>query len=203
MTTAPSPTLVLASQSAARAALLRAAVVDFIARAASIDEASIKESLLAEGAAARDIAESLAELKAQRVSTQVPQAYVIGADQVLECDGRLFDKPHTRDGARAQLTALQGRRHELISSVVLAHGGQVIWRDCQVASLTLRALDETAIEAYLDLVGDAILSCVGAYQIEGLGINLMAAITGDHFTIQGLPLLGLLAQLRRLKLVRL
>jgi septum formation protein len=202
MTTALSAPLVLASQSAARAALLRAAGVNFVARAASIDEMSIKESLLAEGASAREIAESLAELKAQRVSTQAPQAYVIGADQVLECGGRLFDKPYNRDGARAQLTALQGRRHELISSVVLAHGGQVIWRDCQVATLTLRALDEAAIETYLDLAGEAILSCVGAYQIEGLGVNLMAAITGDHFTIQGLPLLGLLAQLRRLKLVQ-
>jgi septum formation protein len=200
-TTLPAP-LVLASQSAARAALLRAAGVDFITRAASIDEMSIKESLLAEGASARDIAESLAELKAQRLSTQAPQAYVIGADQVLECGGRLFDKPYNRDGARAQLTALQGRRHELTSSVVLAHGGQVIWRDCQVATLTLHALDEAAIETYLDLAGEAILSCVGAYQIEGLGVNLMAAITGDHFTIQGLPLVGLLAQLRRLKLVQ-
>ena len=188
--------VVLASASTVRATLLRQAGVSITVAPAGVDESALKQAMQAEQAPAREIATALAELKAQRVSQNHPDAMVIGADQVLVCEDRLFDKPVGRVGARATLEALRGRPHELISAVAVARTGAVIWRHVATARLIARPYSDAFIEAYLDAVGDAALSSVGAYQLEGPGIQLFARVDGDYFTILGLPLLPLLDFLR-------
>jgi len=188
--------VVLASASTVRATLLRRAGVDVAVRPAGVDEDALKQAMQAERAPAREIATALAELKAQRVSQNHPDALVIGADQVLVCEDRLFDKPVARADARATLEALRGRAHDLVSAVAVARTGAVIWRHVATARLTARPYSDAFIEAYLDAVGDAALQSVGAYQLEGRGIQLFARIDGDYFTILGLPLLPLLDFLR-------
>lgn len=188
--------LILASGSAARAAMLRAAGLDPVIAPARVDEAALKSALLAEGADPRRIADALAEVKAIRVSARHPGALVIGADQVLSLDGRIFDKPADPAEAMAHLASLSGQTHRLLAAVVLARDGQALWRHVGEARLTMRDLDAAAIARYVDRAGPAILECVGAYQIEGLGAQLFTAITGDQFTIMGLPLLPLLGILR-------
>jgi septum formation protein len=130
------------------------------------------------------------------VSEQHPDALVIGADQTLSLDGRIFHKPTDMEAARRHLLSLSGRTHELNSAVVLARGGATIWRETAVARLTMRTLDPGFIGRHLSRVGDKALQSVGAYQIEGEGIQLFEAVDGDLFTIMGLPLLPLLAALR-------
>lgn len=188
--------LILASASAARAALLRGAGLEFSTRPAAVDEDAAKEELRADGASAEDAATTLALLKARRISTAEPEALVIGADQLLDCEGRWFDKARDREDARDQLRALRGRVHGLATGVCVATGGEPIWRHVATPRLEMRALNDGFIDAYLDAAGDEATGCVGAYRLEGLGAQLFDRIEGDYFTILGLPLLPLLAFLR-------
>lgn len=194
--------LVLASASASRAAMLRAAGLDFDIVPARIDEEEIKHSLKAEGASVRDAAIALAELKAHRVSHGASQDFVIAADSMLDCGGTWFDKPATPAAARDQLLRLRGKTHELVSAVVLARGGSVIWRHAESAKLTMRDFSDAFLDAYLAQAGDAILYSVGCYQLEGLGVQLFSRIQGDFFSILGLPMLPLLDILRENKVLR-
>ncbi len=193
--TAVSAPIVLASASAVRAALLRAAGVPVVVDAAAIDEAEVKASLRTAGADAAATAETLAELKAQRVSRRHGGALVLGADQVLECDGVLFDKPSDLAAARRQLLALRGRQHRLLSAVVLMRDGRRLWHHLGRASLTMRGFSEAFLNEYLH-ASEAALSSVGGYQLEGPGAQLFADVDGDYFTILGLPLLPVLDILR-------
>lgn len=189
-------TIVLASTSAARAALLKAAGVPFTVKPADIDERAVEAPLVAGGGAPADIAAALAEAKAVAVSRAAAGAFVIGADQTLDLDGDRWTKPATLAEAREQLTRLSGRTHALQSAIAVARDGVVVWRHRDRAHLTVRSLSATAIDAYLSEVGDQALASVGAYQIEGPAIRLFETIDGDYFTILGLPLLPLLAYLR-------
>jgi septum formation protein len=199
---ARAPRVVLASASPTRAQLLRAAAVPFEQRPAAVDEASLKEALRAEGVTAGDAAIALAELKAQRIATQMPDAIVLGTDQILTCAERWFDKPQSRDDARAQLSALAGRWHELATAVVAFRGGARVWHHLALPRLWLRECSPEFLDAYLDAVGEAAFTCVGGYQIEGLGAQLLARIQEDHFAVLGLPLLPLLEFLREQQVLK-
>jgi septum formation protein len=191
------PRLVLASQSTARAEVLRQAGVTFEIRPAAVDEDAVKASARAEGVAIADTAMLLAEMKALRVSRRDPDAVVIGADQMLVCDGVWFDKPADRAGARTQLQTLRGKEHRLITEMVLARGGQRIWHHLTESRMTMRRFSDAFLDAYLDAEGDAVLGSVGAYRLEGSGVQLFEAVVGDHSAVLGLPLLPLLGFLRQ------
>ena len=189
--------LVLASQSAARRAMLAAAGVAHEALPAHVDEDGITASLQAGGATPLRIADALAEVKALKISRQHPGALVLGADSVVVAqDGTLLNKPETRARAEAQLRALSGTSHQLISAAVICADGQPVWRSNGSAKLTMRALSDAFIADYLDAEGDAVLGCVGCYRIEGLGAQLFTRVDGDQFSIRGLPLLAVLDYLR-------
>lgn len=188
--------VVLASASKSRASLLTAAGVAFDVVPAHADEDAVKAALKAEGADARQCAETLAEIKAVQVSQRLPEALVIGADQMLECDGMWFDKPKDLNGARAHLTAMRGKTHTLPTAVAVVLGGAVIWHHSASPRLTMRDFSDAFIEHYLANTGERILSSVGAYQLEGWGVQLFENIDGDFSTILGLPLLPLLRFLR-------
>lgn len=193
----PSRPLVLASASPTRAALLRAAGLEVATAAPGVDEASVKEAAKADGLDPAETALLLAGLKARRISERLPEAVVIGADQILVAEGRWFDKPADRAAAAAQLAALSGRTHTLVTAVLVMRGGVVLWQHVATPRLTMRPLAEATISAYLDAAGEAVLGSVGAYQAEGLGIRLFAAVEGEHAAILGLPLLPLLGFLRQ------
>ena len=190
------PEVVLASASRARLELLRRAGIDVRAEPARVDEAEVKAALRAENAEVTAAAETLAELKAQRVSRRAPGALVIGADQILECEGRWFDKPADRAGAAEHLRALSGKTHALVTAACVVRDGVRLWHHREAPRLTMRPLDESFIESYLDAAGPEALQTVGAYQLEGRGAQLFTKVTGDYFTILGLPLLPLLGFLR-------
>jgi septum formation protein len=196
MTPPETPPVVLASASTIRVTLLRQAGVPVEVMPAEIDEASVKDALRSQGASADDCALALAEHKAVAISRARPDALVIGADQMLDCDGVWFDKPPDRDRAAAQLRALSGKTHELVSAAVVVRDGARQWQHVERARLTMRQLNDAFIASYLDAVGEAALRSVGCYQLEGRGIQLFAHVDGDHFTILGLPLLPLLGCLR-------
>jgi septum formation protein len=188
--------LILASGSAVRARLLNAAGVAFDVVSPHVDEDAVKESLLAEKAPPRDIADALAGLKASKVSTSHPGALVIGADLVLVFEGELISKMPDLAAARALLKRLAGHKHELVGAVVLAKDGAVVWRHVTRAELTMRNFSDAFLDGYLARQGDAILSSVGCYFLEGEGAQLFSHITGDYFTILGLSMIPLLNALR-------
>ena len=190
------PVLVLASGSRTRAAMLEQAGVGAILDKPLVDEDEVKAAGRAEGVPADGVAEALAELKAQRITRRHPGALVVGADQMLECEGRWFDKPADRAAARAQLLDLRGKTHRLVSCAVVVRDGERIWHKVDSARLTMRNFSEHFLDDYLDRVGEEVLHSVGAYQLEGLGAQLFQRVEGDFFTILGLPLLPLLGFLR-------
>ncbi len=189
--------LVLASRSASRRAMLDAAGVPYEAVAAQVDEAAVKESLIASQVTPRDLADALAEMKALKVSGLAPQALVLGCDSVVALDdGSLLDKPVSREDAADHLRRMSGRHHDLYSAAVIAEGTRAVWRHVDRARMQVRTLSEAFIQDYLDTEWPAISGCVGCYRIEGPGVQLFARTEGSHFTILGLPLLPLLDYLR-------
>jgi septum formation protein len=190
------PRLILASASAARANLLRAAGIRFEARPASVDEAVVRRAATAERLSAQATALRLATLKAEQVAAFEPEALVIGCDQLLVCENCWFEKPADVDAARVQLRALRGRTHALITAIACRHGG-ILWQHVAEPWLTMRCFSDAFLEDYLALERSHVTASVGAYRLEGPGIHLFAAIGGEHAAILGLPLLRLLAFLRR------
>jgi septum formation protein len=191
------PKLVLASASRARAAMLRAAGLTFESRPAPVDEESLRAALFAEGVAQADAATALAELKARHVAERlVGDVIVVGADQLLELDGQWLEKAADIATARERLQALAGRAHRVASAAVAYRGGSRVWHHSAAAEVTMRPLSAACIEGYLGTAGDAALRSVGTYELEGVGVQLISAVRGDHFTVLGLPLLPLLQFLR-------
>jgi septum formation protein len=189
--------LVLASTSPARRAMLSAAGVAHEAAAPGVDEEAVKRRLAAENASAENVAEALAEAKAVGVSRSSPGALVLGADQVLALEGgTMFDKAADRAALEAQLKTLRGRAHRLISAAVIAENGSAVWRYTDTATLTVRDFSDAFLADYLEAEGESLLGCVGGYKIEGRGAQLFSRVEGDHFTVQGLPLLAVLDYLR-------
>ena len=188
--------LILASRSRARLMLLANAGLEVVAEPAEFDERAARAPLHEEGLGADDVAAVLAEAKAGTVSETRPGALVIGADQTLSCDGERFDKPRSMAEAREQLLRLRGRTHMLHSAVACVRDGETLFRHLDEARLTMRDFTPAFVGRYLARVGNAALESVGAYQVEGPGIQLFARIEGDFFTILGLPMLPLLAFLR-------
>jgi septum formation protein len=195
------PRVVLASASAIRAELLQRAGVVVIRDPASLDEAQIKRSLRHDGADAGRCAEELAWSKAIRVFSRHPDALVIGADQILDCDGTWFDKPRDRAEAHAQLMALRGKRHTLATAVVVVQLGAVVWRHVERPILAMRDFSEQFLDDYLAGLGDDVLTVVGGYRLEERGVQLFSRIEGDYFAILGLPLLPLLDFLRGCRVI--
>ena len=190
--------IVLASGSRFRKAMLEAAGVDLDVAPARIDERAVEQTLEGSGATPEDLAQVLAEAKALEVSERNPGRLVLGCDQTLSLDNELFHKPEDMEDARRHLLKLSGRTHQLSSAAVLARNGAALWRHVGIARLTMRRLEPAFIGRHLARVGPMALNSVGAYQIEGEGVQLFEKIEGDHFTIVGLPLLPLLEELRDL-----
>lgn len=187
--------LILASKSSARKTLLDNAGLRFSVASAPIDERGIETKLLTKGANRAALAKALAEAKALAVSTEKPQAVVIGADQTLDVGGMGFHKPADHRAAAERLMAMAGNAHRLHSGVALARGGELLWSCVETATLTMKPFSRQTLDAVLDLEGDAILDSVAAYRLEGPSIRLFESVEGDYFTILGLPLLPLLAAL--------
>ncbi|PLX38192.1 MAG: Maf-like protein [Hyphomicrobiales bacterium] len=195
------PCIILASQSPARTALMTNAGLEFAAIPADIDERAVEAPLLEAGFAPEDIAAVLAEAKALEISKANPGAFVIGADQILAMDGKRWTKPDDMEAARRQLLDLSGRTHTLHAAVAGVVDGETVWRHASAAHMTMRSLTPEFIGHYLAAVGPHALDSVGAYQLEGRGVQLFDKIDGDFFTILGLPMLPLLAELRARGLV--
>lgn len=193
-----SDAIVLASGSPFRKKMLADAGLDFIQDRPQIDERAVEKAVEGSGLTPEDLASILAEAKALDVSQRHPGKIVIGTDQTLSLGDEVLHKPKDMEEARRRLLALSGKTHQLNSAIVLVRDGEVLWRHVGIARLTMRQLDPGFIGRHLSRIGDKALSSVGAYQIEGEGIQLFESIEGDHFTIVGLPLLPLLDQLRHL-----
>ena len=184
--------LVLASGSSIRAQLLRDARVPFIVAPAKIDESSIRAGMEAEDALPRDIADTLAEMKARKASGKAPGRLVLGCDQVLAVDRKVLGKPDTPQELREQLELLRNRKHQLLSAAVLYKDGEPKWRHVSTARLTMRDFSDGFLDDYIARNWDSVRHCVGGYKLEEEGVRLFARIEGDYFTILGLPLLELL-----------
>jgi septum formation protein len=193
--------VILASGSAIRAQILENAGIAFRQVPAEIDERAVEKPLTESGMDGGDIAMVLAIAKATEVSKRHPGSHVIGSDQTLSLNGELLHKPEDMEAARRRLLALSGKSHELSCAVVIVCDGEVIWQHTAVSTITFRDLDPGFVGRHLAAAGDVVLSSVGAYQIEGLGVQLFDKIEGDFFSIMGLPLLPLLAQMRKLEIM--
>ncbi|HXE17569.1 MAG TPA: nucleoside triphosphate pyrophosphatase [Stellaceae bacterium] len=188
--------IVLASSSRTRAALLQQAGVKVTRDPARIDETEIKATSRRKGSEAGVAAMALAEAKALTVAARQPDMLVIGADQILNCNGTWLDKPRGKTDARNQIAMLRGQSHELATAVCVARGADVIWHDLQRPRLTMRQFSDAFLDSYIDGLGRDDMGAVGAYRLEGAGIQLFDRIEGDYFAILGLPLTGLLEFLR-------
>ena len=192
----PSPDLVLASQSRIRSQILTDAGVPHRVEPAKIDENSIKTALMVEKAPARDIADTLADMKARKISARHPGSLVLGADQILVYKDRIYDKPDSLEDARAHLVALRGHTHHLLSAAVIYLNAEPLFRHIGTARLTMRPVSDAFLDHYISHVGDDLLTTVGAYQLEGMGSQLFSRVDGDYFSVLGLPLLEVLGFLR-------
>lgn len=186
------PKLVLASASEVRASILGGAGIDFDVCPSRVDESLLKGTLT-DGS---DLALALAAEKARAVAVKYPDHFVLGADQILSCDGRLFDKPRDMDEARGNLLFLRGKTHQLINGLALVLNDELVWQNTTTASLTMREFSDAFLDMYLQLAGSSILSSVGCYRLEAEGSQLFEKIDGDYFTVLGLPLMPLLGALR-------
>ncbi len=192
------PPLILASSSKVRARLLEDAGLAFVVEPPGLDEHAMRQAISGTGALGpQDVAEVLARAKAEAVSELAREAFVIGADQVLALGDRILSKPESMEAARGELLDLSGKSHTLHSAVALARNGVTLWAHSENSTLQMRALTPQFIGRYLAAAGEEVLSSVGAYQLEGLGIQLFETIDGDYFSILGLPLVPLLDALRR------
>jgi len=192
------PPLILASASKPRTRILEAAGLAFIVEPPGLDEGVMRQAVSGEKVLnPHDVAEVLARAKAEAVSDLAPKAYVIGGDQVLARGDTILSKPDNMETARRQLLDLSGKSHTLHTAVAVATNGETIWAETTVATLTMRKLSPEFIGRYLAAAGEEVLSSVGAYQIESIGVQLFDKIDGDYFSILGLPLIPLLDTLRR------
>ncbi|NTB98456.1 Maf-like protein [Agrobacterium tumefaciens] len=193
--------LILASSSASRQMLMRNAGLTFSAIPADIDERALDQQLERDGASPEEVALQLARAKALAVGALYPEALVLGCDQTMALGARVYHKPKTMAEAEAHLLSLSGKVHRLNSAAVLVRHGEVVWQIVSSAELTVRTLSAEFVSRHLQRVGEKALSSVGAYQLEGEGIQLFTSIEGDYFTILGLPLLPLLSKLRDMDVI--
>lgn len=192
--------LILASKSAARRTMLEGAGVPFAVQVADVDEDAVKATR--DPADAAGLAVELARVKALAVSRHDDDAWVLGADQTLAFEGGLVSKARSLDDARARLKAMRGKTHQLHSGAALARNGQVVWSGVDTAHMRMRNFSDAFLDAYLKAEGEGLLSCVGSYRLEGMGSQLFEAVDGDYFTVLGLPLWPVLAELRRAGVLR-